>query len=78
MDKRKTGIVLLIISCIFISSNLLAWAIAISGNQSYDLSNRMIYEFIGDKGINIGIGCLILGILYLVWAEIEYYRSGSR
>lgn len=70
MSRRKTGHVFIIIACILISINLISNAIIISGIEDYELLKKVSSKFTNRTGINLGITCFIIGIAYLVYAEI--------
>lgn len=74
MSRRTTGTILLAISAVLYATRYLSAAIIGSSflNWSANLFNTML-EYIGPGLVNWSLIALTVGIIYLVWAEIEEF-----
>ncbi len=72
MNRRGTGIVFILIAALLFISRYIAAAIFGSGAASWneDLFAAML-EYVGTPLLILSIISLILGIVYLGWAEIS-------
>lgn len=72
MNKRGVGAVFCIIACILFSVKYITVAIFMSGVSSWgsDLFDAGL-EYVGSPLTVLSIISLILGLIYLVWAEFS-------
>jgi arginine exporter protein ArgO len=79
MSRRITGVLFLAISALLYSARFITAAIFGSSlaNWSSDLFNAML-QYVGKGLVTWSVVALVAGILYLVWAEFEAWRSGGQ
>lgn len=79
MPRRITGTVLLGISALLYSTRYLSAAIFGSSLTTWNvkLFNAML-QSVGTELVTLSLMALIAGLAYLVWAEIEAWRSGNQ
>jgi hypothetical protein len=76
MRRRTTGVSFVAISAFLFATRFLTAAIWGSGVQSWnaDLFSSML-EYV-DQGLSVwSLVALVIGLVYLVWAEIDNIRS---
>lgn len=72
MNKRGTGVVFCAIAAFLYISRYIAAAIFMSGVLSWDASLFAAgLEYVGTSPLIVSVVSLIIGVIYLVWAEIE-------
>lgn len=72
MSKRSAGVILISISAFLFGIRYISAAIFGSNVSSWDemlFSNMLSY--VGSAPLRLSVCSLILGVIYLVWAEIE-------
>lgn len=79
MNRRTTGIFLLMISAFLYGVRYLSAAIFGSNVSSWnsDLFNAML-NYVGNGPKNLSIIALIVGLIYLIWAEIEALNNKTQ
>lgn len=72
MSRRNIGAVFCLIAAILYSTRFLTAAIFGSGISSWNsqLFNAML-SYVGDELKTLSIVALIVGIVYLIWAEFD-------
>ena len=78
MSHRLTGTLLIVVAAILYVARYLSAAIIGSSltNWNADLFNAML-QFVGRGPVTWSLIALVAGILYLVCAEVEAWRSGD-
>ncbi len=72
MGKRGVGAIFCLIAAILFSTRYLAAAVFMSGVSSWDGALYAVgLEYVGSPLITLSIVSLIIGIGYLVWAEVS-------
>ncbi|MBD5089675.1 MAG: hypothetical protein HDT30_12860 [Clostridiales bacterium] len=72
MNKRGTGTIFCLIGSLLFSARYITAAIFMSNTTSWDATLfEASLEYQGNGLLIFSIISLIIGILYLVWAEIE-------
>ena len=76
MNKRGTGVIFCLIAGLLYATKYLTAAIFMSGVSTWDesLFQRGLL-CVGDRLSNFSVISLLIGIAYLVWAEIDELRS---
>jgi arginine exporter protein ArgO len=76
MSRRTTGVFFILISAILYSTRYISAAIFGSNlaSTSKDLFNAML-QYVGNGLSAWAVVALIVGIIFLVWAEIETLRE---
>ena len=71
MSKRSTGVVFCLIAALLYSTRYIAAAIFGSGVSTWnsELFNSML-EYVGGELVTLSIISLVVGIVYLIWAEL--------
>jgi hypothetical protein len=79
MPRRTTGTLLLGISALLYSTRYLSAAIFGSSLTTWNakLFNAML-QSVGTELVTLSLIALIAGLAYLVWAEIEAWRSSNQ
>ena len=79
MSRRAAGISLIALSALLYASRYLAAAIFGSSITTWNagLFNGML-QYVGPGLVRWSIVSLVVGILYLVWAEIQTYQEAKR
>lgn len=79
MSKRTTGVLLITLSAVLYATRYLSAAIFGSSlnNWSAELFDAML-QYVGSGLVTWSIIALVAGILYLAWAEIGAWRSGTQ
>ena len=76
MGKRGVGAVFCLIAAILFSARYVTAAIFMSGVSSWD---SMLFsaglEYVGTSLLTLSVVSLVIGIAYLVWAEIPTSKS---
>ncbi len=76
MNKRGTGAIFCLIAAILYAARYLAAAIFMSGMSSWNsnlFENGL--EYVGSSLLTLSVVSLIIGIAYLIWAEIEEQKK---
>lgn len=76
MNKRGTGAIFCLIAAILYAARYLAAAIFMSGISSWNsnlFENGL--EYVGSSLLTLSVVSLIIGIAYLIWAEIEEQKK---
>jgi hypothetical protein len=77
MSRRITGISFIAISAFLYATRFFAAAIWGSGFSSWNTENFLALLGYVDQGLSTwSIIALVVGLLYLVWGEIEQRRAG--
>ena len=79
MSRRTTGTVLLAISALLYASRYLSAAIYGSSSASWstELFNAML-QYVGPGLARWSLVALVVGIVYLGWAELEAMRASGK
>ena len=76
MNKRGTGAIFCLIAAILYAARYLAAAIFMTGISSWNsnlFENGL--EYVGSSLLTLSVVSLIIGIAYLIWAEIEEQKK---
>jgi hypothetical protein len=78
MSRRTTGVALIAIATVLYCTHFLTAAIFGSGINTWnaDLFNAM-RQYIGNGLTRWSTVALVVGVIYLAWAEIDAFRSRS-
>lgn len=72
MGKRGVGAIFCLIAAILFSARYIAAAIFMSGVSSWDKALFTVgLEYVGSPLVTLSIVSFIIGIGYLVWAEVS-------
>lgn len=72
MGKRFVGAIFCLISAILFASRYVATALFLSSTTAYDKELfEAVLENVGDNLLWMSIISLIVGIIYLIWAEVK-------
>ena len=76
MSRRTTGNTLLVIAALMYSVRYVAAAIFGSGVTSWNerLFNSMLSS-VGSELVTLSVIALVAGIVFLVWAELEFLKK---
>ncbi len=78
MNKRGTGTILCLIAGLLYATKYVTAAIFMSGVSTWDESLFQSGLLCVGNGLStFSVISLIIGIAYLVWAEIDEFRSGK-
>lgn len=79
MSHRTTGTLLIVVSALLYSTRYLAAAIFGSSapGWSADLFQAML-QYVGPGLTTWSTIALAVGIVYMIWAEVDAWRSGRR
>ena len=78
MSRRTTGTILLGIAAILFVARYLAAAIFGTGMMGWSAENfRALLQYVGPDLTTWSIAALVLGVLYLLWAEAEAIKHSK-
>ncbi|MFB8375482.1 hypothetical protein [Paenibacillus taichungensis] len=76
MSRRSIGLGLIIASSLFIGLNLISNSILMSGTDEYQMLQIISTEFTSKIGIVLGLILFVLGLAYLIIAEV--FKNSKR